>query len=450
MTTQEREALFISHASPEDNAFCLWLGAKLAAMGYEVWADVLRLRGGDDWQRKLEDALRNRTSKVLLVANAASVQKQGVRNEIQIASDVSKKIGDAEFIIPLRMSAYEKPFLIAHSQYIDFEKGWSKGLHELLDVLPTPPAKSASQSAMWRSLQQIHGKSIIETPELLRSNWVGVTQLPKHIVLYEFKTGVATGIAASALESCSWPLAPFGDLGFLSCASFDELQSKIDPSLPISQKARRGFSAFMESGWPKEGIETRDARRIATNLIRQGLEDLFLRRGLQGYELSNHHIAWWGDIATVPTTKVGFRWPGTVGLRQIQGRSDKRKMNWHYGVSVAFRMFPQWHVRFSGRLVFTEDGKVPFGDPAKMHRLRRSFAKSWRNARWRDMLLAFLSWLASGADRLEVPVGGDFPIILRLPPRGFQAPVSIPVAAENPEADDDDPSDDDEVEPEDG
>jgi TIR domain len=55
----ERQALFISHASPEDNAFTIWLGAKLAAAGYEVWADVLRLTGGDDWQRKLEDALRS-------------------------------------------------------------------------------------------------------------------------------------------------------------------------------------------------------------------------------------------------------------------------------------------------------------------------------------------------------------------------------------------------------
>jgi hypothetical protein len=26
----ERQALFISHASPEDNAFTIWLGAKLA------------------------------------------------------------------------------------------------------------------------------------------------------------------------------------------------------------------------------------------------------------------------------------------------------------------------------------------------------------------------------------------------------------------------------------
>jgi hypothetical protein len=29
-----RQALFISHASPEDNAFTLWLGAKLTGLGF--------------------------------------------------------------------------------------------------------------------------------------------------------------------------------------------------------------------------------------------------------------------------------------------------------------------------------------------------------------------------------------------------------------------------------
>jgi len=41
----QREAIFISHANPKDNIFTLWLGAKLTSLGYEVWADVLRLQG---------------------------------------------------------------------------------------------------------------------------------------------------------------------------------------------------------------------------------------------------------------------------------------------------------------------------------------------------------------------------------------------------------------------
>ena len=132
---EPREAIFISHAAPEDNAFTIWLGAKLAAMGYEVWADVLRLKGGEDWQRKLENALRHRACKVLLVANPRAVEKQGVRNEIQIATEVARKIGDSAFIIPLRMEPFEAPFLIAHAQYIDFTRGWARGLTELLETL---------------------------------------------------------------------------------------------------------------------------------------------------------------------------------------------------------------------------------------------------------------------------------------------------------------------------
>src|ERR1700730_5574470 len=84
MGVQARQALFISHASPEDNAFTLWLGAKLTALGYEVFADVLRLKGGDDWERVLENAIREKAAKFLLVATPHGVQKQGVRNEITI------------------------------------------------------------------------------------------------------------------------------------------------------------------------------------------------------------------------------------------------------------------------------------------------------------------------------------------------------------------------------
>lgn len=87
----ERKAIFISHATPEDNHFVRWLGAKLTAMGYEVWADVMRLHGGVDWARELEGALRKRAAKMLLVCTPTGLEKQGVRNEIQIGSDLGNR-----------------------------------------------------------------------------------------------------------------------------------------------------------------------------------------------------------------------------------------------------------------------------------------------------------------------------------------------------------------------
>jgi hypothetical protein len=117
-----RRALFISHATPEDNAFTLWLGAKLTALGYEVFADVLRLKGGDDWKRILESAIRDKAAKFLLAATPHGVQKQGVRNEITIATEIGKRINDKRFIVPLRLASFDAPLLIAHAQYIDFSQ----------------------------------------------------------------------------------------------------------------------------------------------------------------------------------------------------------------------------------------------------------------------------------------------------------------------------------------
>src|SRR3546814_14109331 len=101
-------------------------------------------------------------------------------------------------------------------------------------------------------------------------------------------------------------------------------------------------------------------------------------------------------------------------------------------------------VLFRSRLIFTEDGHKPFDDPARMHRLRRSFAKTWRNARWRDMLLAFLRWLADGRDSLAVPVSSEEGLVFGLPPISWQVQVSLPVEDEDPAPDDDDPRDADE------
>jgi TIR domain len=73
---EHRDAVFITHANPEDNAFCRWLGAKLTALGYKVWADVVIIRGGEYWQRKLEQALRHRAWKVCLLAPRAECRSR--------------------------------------------------------------------------------------------------------------------------------------------------------------------------------------------------------------------------------------------------------------------------------------------------------------------------------------------------------------------------------------
>ena len=451
-TPTTRSAVFISHANPEDNVFTVWLGAKLGALGYEVWADVLRLRGGQDWQRRLERAIRERACKVLLVGTAAGVDKQGVRNEIQIAHDVGKAIGDTDFIIPLRLEQFDAPFLVAHAQFVDFSLGWSQGLSELIDTLENTyrvPRSSEDTSSPWREVQTIHARRLSPSRESLTSNWLPISALPRILKHYRFNAGMSQDDIEFKLKTSRYPLVRFG-AGFISFASMDDLTVHFGAGT-LAKAGERRLDGFVEEGWRTLKIDRRTALNQFSDLGRQGIEQFFHDRGLDGYELANGQMAWWASTNIAPPGKVLFKWGDVTGTRQIHGVSVKRRMHWHFGVTANARIGPTRHVRFTSRLVFTEDGVKPFEDPRRMHRLRRSFAKSWRNPRWRDMLLAFLAWLSKGGQELAIPMASQGRMIIRLPPIRFNAPVGVSAEADALEADDDEATDeeiDDEFEAE--
>jgi hypothetical protein len=460
MSEAAREALFISHASPEDNAFTLWLGAKLAALGYEVFADVLRLRGGHDWERILEDAIRAKAAKVLLVATPHGVQKQGVRNEITIATQTAKKIGDNQFIVPLRLAPFEAPLQIAHAQYIDFSKSWAQGLGELLALLTElniPHAGGAVHAELWQGVQLKDARPITATPEHLVSNWLAVESLPALIRFYDFKSGIFLGKAQKAIQESPIPVASF-NRGFFSFAPMHQLQDYFGPDLPLECVAERGTDAFLDEGWPDLHLAARDARPKFTDLARQSFDAFFLAKGLKPFEVASGRLAWWPTAASDTLKRLPFNWPERLsGSRQIVGRSKKRGFHWHYGVTCWARTAPLRHVRVAGRVVFTSDGHSPFGDAKRLHRLRRSFCKSWRNNKWRDLLLTFWFWLADGAAFIEVPMGEGAAMRLTLPPLTFDAPFGIDAPddaaaipddeeAEGPEGEADDEGGDDEPE----
>jgi len=413
----DRAVVFITHANPEDNPFAIWLGAKLASAGYEVWADVLRLRGGHDWQRLLEDTIRLRTFKLLLVANEFSVKKQGVRNELQIASDTGKKLNDSNFIIPLRLGAFETPFVVAEAQYINFEQSWASGLKELLDTLQETykVPKSRGNAEAWMDVQLIHGKKLAEIPERLLSNWLEVKRLPTWVYFYPNFVSVAEG----------FPKVEYRE-GALTCVK------QADPERLASRTAD-----LLRNGWPAIELDKEDARRRFADIANQALANLLKTKNLGNHQMGNRQFAWWVTSNGGPQAKVAFDWPECRGSRLIQGISNKRKVRWHFGVSVFFRSAPFHHYRVTNRLIFTQDGKTPIDSAARAHRLRRSFAKGWRNARWRDMLLSFLYWLTGGKTELPVPVATGDSIVLVVPPLFFDCPVGVADNAEQPHDEDD-------------
>jgi hypothetical protein len=442
--TVSRDAIFISHATPEDNAFTLWLGGRLTALGYTVFADILRLKGGDDWERILEDAIRNKAKRFLLVATEGGVQKQGVRNEITIAVETAKRIKEDGFIVPLRLSAFAAPLQIAHAQYINFEKGWTDGLAELLPLLEDadiPRNPSSDVSGTWQSLQLKDARTIGTRPEQLISNWLSIEALPPSIAFYDFKGGISIGNAQAAIKACPIPIAAH-NRGFLSFAPLHQLQDYFGPDLPLQQVDTCDSNAFLDSGWRSQRLAPRDCRPKFTDISRRALDYFFEEKGLKAFEYADGRNAWWATARHATMDQHTFAWGDLKGRRQLVGRSEKRGFQWHYGVSCWARSGPVRHVRVAGKVIFTSNGHDLIGDARRAHRMRRTFCKGWRNDKWRDLLLAFWHWLAGGANFINIGMGEGVAMRLALPSLTLTAPFGVNSSTDNAESNE---QDDDEL-----
>lgn len=80
--------MFISKATPGDDEFVLWLAPRLEAAGYNVFADILSLEPGDRWRKHVTYTLQENAAKLLLCCSDATLDKNGVQEEIGIAEDL--------------------------------------------------------------------------------------------------------------------------------------------------------------------------------------------------------------------------------------------------------------------------------------------------------------------------------------------------------------------------
>lgn len=439
---QDRNAIFISHANPEDNAFVRWLGAKLSALGYEVWADVMRLKGGADWSNELDNALLHRAAKVLVVCTPGGLIKDGVRREIEMASVVANKIGDKNFIIPLRLETYDLTFRIALLQYIDFKRSWSHGFLELAERLNDFPElrKEGNRSVdAWLDAQRTGAVKLIERDEWLISNWLPITGYPWK--LYYCEPPVGFQLEKFTFRNLhDWPVVPHrGGVFTFAAPNKDGFLAENIPAKIVREIETK---AFLVQGWEAMGISRHEAWKKFADLGNAAFESFLNKKNLTSHDNGFGRRWWFGGIKAVPQGMIPYDWEtpsGEVykGRRQIMGQSEKRRIFWHYSISGRVRSTPINHLRISASLIFTDNGMDALGDHRKSHRLRRSFAKTWRNARWRDMLLTFLWWLSEGKYELHIPVSSQKFLHLALPPVGFKSPVTVPYDGEEPDDIDD-------------
>lgn len=427
----ERHLVFISHANPEDNEFASWLGTRLTAAGYEAWTDVLNLKGGEPFWRDIGTVIKEEAAVVVVALSRASYQKDGVLDEIALAVNTGRQLNKQKFVIPVRLDDLQfsdfPEQLIRLNAICEFSSNWADGFSQLLKALkdgqiPQSTSDFGEALASWQKFRLRQSASISDTPESVFSNWFQISSLPSHIYFSRFNASQEA--MERAFNEFQSPTAPYMRLA-VSFADAAALQMEA-PDIPLEDAYRVPLAQFLDGQKtiPPQ-VSWRDARNIATRLLHQAWEQFARSQGLLLYEFA-HGSAWFVPLDLIEGNFATFQDEnGNRRRRRLVGRSKKRGVYWHFAVSGKVNISDPQHLLLRTHVVFTQDGKTPLASSARAHRLRKSFCKNWWNARWRDLLRAFVANLANCKEAFYLPLGGDAVATIAASPMDFEAPLSI-------------------------
>jgi TIR domain len=441
-TPAPRRIIFISHATPQENDFATWLGSRLIVAGYETWVDQTRLLGAEIFWHDIDEAIRVHAAKVIVALSRSAVTKEGVLDEIAIAATTARKMGDPQFIVPVRVDDLpfdEVPPVLVRKNIIDFSAGWAYGFARVLKVLERDqmPKSASDAESLVQGFLRFHlrkADNAVEAPETLLSNWVTIRALPATVNFYDPNRGPDG--PSDLLDAIRTPRQQF----FRYIASFaerDDLQADLPPSIALDAAYRVPLNALIAGDPPDgPGIGAPAARNMVTNLLRQAWDFEMLRRGLRVHAMA-HGSIWFVPAGLLDDDKAWFvDADGRRRWRKLVGRSERRGVWWHLGVSARPQLGPPRRMILRPHVVFSADGATPLESATRMQRLRKSFCRSWWNDKWRDLTLAFLGWLADEKPSFAISAGGAALIELSGQTMAFEAPITLSAPLEGaPETD---------------
>jgi hypothetical protein len=414
MTLSDRDVVFISHATPDDNEFVRWLGTRLTGYGYKVWADIFDLAGGTPFWVSIEDAIRKKAVKVVAIVSRASCDpgRSGVRNEISVADAVKKSLKDGEFIIPVRIDDVpfaDMPIQIHQLNVIDFSKGWGAKLADLVDTLrkagvPRVVTDLAAEFDRWRAASVRSDVVVERGGEPLLSSILPILRFPEEISFYEYEG--ENRRFEEAVKNVSHPIAWHNRL-LLSFADAHEIQEDLPTEFTVALRARAPLLAFLNGTLTDPiGPHRRDASNAVVRMLRESFEKHLEDRGLLRYQASGGTVMFFPK-GLLPDNRVIYtNAKGRETFKQVVGHSKVLNAHWHLGMRAVVRLDDAPSVRLRPFVVFTRDGSKPLEDADEMIKLRRRFCKSWFNHVWRPLFQAFYEFFGDRTDAVRIDLGG--------------------------------------------
>ena len=182
---------------------------------------------------------------------------------------------------------------------------------------------------------------------------------------------------------------------------------------------------FVANGFAKLGIERQVALNMVVAMLKSAWYSYCKRNGFVEYQYANSV----GFHASPEQAPTGHRisW-GRQGVhRSSMLRNSAKGHIWQFGMTATPYLWPFWHFKLKSRVLFSTDDGTPAGakidDAKKLHRLRRSVCKGWRNKVWLGRLLAFLELLSGESAFIRLPLGTSSAVVIEASPLLFSSPV---------------------------
>ena len=433
-----RDLIFVSHATPEDNNFALWITLQLAKHGYRVWCDLTNLLGGERFYDNIDEAIGNQAIKFLFVLSETShdTKRRGPYEELTRAKNVERIENIEDFIIPLsidNVAHKSKHITLADLNSIPFEEGWAEGLRVLMEKLAKDGVPkndnfgAQAVSEWWRGYANAE-KGVTPESETLFSNWFLIEEFPKigicrlsrrqpgsrskpqfRFPAVEMERNQNRWVTFATLDTISQHVGKDWEL-----ADYDQYET-INFLDGISERENAALSFYVR-------------RNIVSQLLNEAWLQMIQSRGLPTHELANRKRCFYFPTGFCEKEKIHFQTlSGDKSYRAISGKYKELGF-WHFGIQTKPLLRVQqamFGFIVKPHVVFSSDGKNLWTSDKKMHKARRAKCKSWWNSEWRDRILATMSFLADGGETIILPLAPEVYVQVNSRPLPIEVPVSF-------------------------
>ena len=410
-----RNAIFISHATPEDNEFSIWIASRLEMLGYNTWIDKEGLLGGERFWPTIQKAIES-SVKVLFIYSKNIVTKdgilrQGIENEIEYAKSIASQHKLQDFLIPLHIddSPYNLAIGLPNINHVPFNNNWADGLKQLLkklekDAVPKNITNIESTFSEWYENEYISNCSIISKNELFYTSWWSVDNMPKQFYMYQFSNAAQ----AKAIRDLNKeiPISLLSNVLSTFDSNLKCIVKRDDEDIEVLPKHIYTFSLTdILSGFESDKFpQYRDVENHFKRLLYCVVSNLFRCRGLWKYEMSNKRLAYFLPKYD-KVKKIEFTYPFSKRKKSksILGKFESIG-SWHYAISIQPILFPFVGFSLKSHILFTSDGFKIIDDDKKQHSYRRKKGKRLFNEGWRDLSLAFIQQLKDQEGEVKIAV----------------------------------------------